>query len=650
MIHEILLFVSAVFVGFYFPGSYLSAKLKFKLPFFDGLFVNSVLGLLVFTFIAYLLSWLKLTTLLLPVLLIVSVLTIKNKYYLFNKFQKKYLLHLSYILLCTIIFSLPLLLSGVYGDMIKYGRDDLWHLALINELKVNFPPDHPGFAGVSLKGYHFFFDYLLAQISNTFFISPLSLYFHFIPLLISFLWAFGVFVFMSNWTKRISSGYWAVFLSMFGGSFGYFIQLQGHWGFDILSGMGIGQPSSSILNPPYSISIIILIFVLFAILKFFESKKRTWLMPIILGTGLITMFKVYAGIILICGLIFLSLIEIFKRRFELIISLGITSLIFFLTYWIFRDPTSTLIYYPFWAPHSVLIDNFPWYGYTEKFYTYSKKSVIRGLIEIESYAFGIFIIGNLGTRFIGLLIAIFLYFRKHIIHSVFSLSLIVMMTISFLIPLLFIQSGKVFEIIQMAWYFLFFASLFASVGFSFLFDFKKHKIFKIILFIIIIIMTIPSTITSLHGVFSYAQLKGESLSSPFYRSMSFLRRQGNYNQTILEIPPPGYQTDEKNIRRWYKDSTPAIIAFSNKKSFLNYEYIDFYGIDIKPRILFLKKVLNYKNSATPSMAREIEKDLIEYKISYINSPYLLNSFELIHNLKEIYRDENNIIYKVERIK
>lgn len=32
-------------------------------------------------------------------------------------------------------------------------------MALINELKANFPPDNPGFAGVPLKGYHFFYNF-----------------------------------------------------------------------------------------------------------------------------------------------------------------------------------------------------------------------------------------------------------------------------------------------------------------------------------------------------------------------------------------------------------------------------------------------------------------------------------------------------------
>ena len=81
-------------------------------------------------------------------------------------------------------------------------------------------------------------------------------------------------------------------------------------------------------------------------------------------------------------------------------------ILFATTYGILRDPSSVLIFAPFWAPHSVLIDNMPWYGYAEKMYTYTKLSVIKGIIETELYSWYVFFFGNLGTRLIGLL---FLY-------------------------------------------------------------------------------------------------------------------------------------------------------------------------------------------------------------------------------------------------
>lgn len=44
------------------------------------------------------------------------------------------------------------------------GHDGVWHLTLIQELAQHFPGQNPGFAGASLKNYHFFFDLLGAEI------------------------------------------------------------------------------------------------------------------------------------------------------------------------------------------------------------------------------------------------------------------------------------------------------------------------------------------------------------------------------------------------------------------------------------------------------------------------------------------------------
>lgn len=650
-IFEAIFFILAVFVCFYIPGTFFVAKLKYKVTFLESIFLSSTLGLFVFTLVAYVLSWSKLSILILPIFLAICFFAIKNKILLPDKFQKKYIFPLVFIIIFAILFSTPLILNGVYGDTIRYGKDELWHLALINELKANFPPDNPAFAGIPLKGYHFFFNFLLAKVSNIFYISPLSLYFHFFPLLLAVLWGLGVYILMVSWTKKNAVGLWAVFLTMFGGSFGFFIKLQGHPKFDINSGMGIMQPVTSIVNPPFTISIIIILSILFSLNQYLITRKRVWLFPIALGVGLVSMFKVYAGIILIGGFMALAFFEVLRRRFEMLIMLALSGVLFLCTYWFFRDPTSRLIFYPFWAPHNVIIDQFPWYGYTEKQYTYSKLSVIRGLVEIEAYAFGVFILGNLGTRFIGILASAFYLVKRRKFPSLFALTLFMMTLISFLIPLLFIQSGKVFEIIQMAWYFLFFSSLFASVGLAYLFSFKMKKIIKIILIAIIIIATLPSTYSGFWGILTSASSSGESWSSPYHKAMKFLQTQGNYNQAVLEIPPLSEGRNYSEIMRWYKTSTPAIVSFSNKKSFLNCEFIDFYGVDVKPRILFLQKLLYFNSLLNSSLNYEsakknLEKELIKNKIVYIYSPYSLYNLAMLPYIKQIYQDGGISIHKV----
>jgi len=650
---ELVLFIFAIVICFYLPGKFLLAKLKLSLGSPEDIFFPFVLGIMLFTLVSYIFSWLKLEIIILPLILIIDILAIKSKKWLPNNIDKRQLIPLFIVLIFSIIFSISMLTAGVYGDSIKYRGDDLWHLALINELKNNFPPDNPGFAGVPLRGYHFFYNFLLAKISNIFFISPLSLYFHFFPLLMAILWGLGVYSFMYKWSKKISIGLWAVFLTMFGGSFAFILRLRGHENLSLDSAFGIQQSATSLINPPFAISILVVISTLFAIHQYLESKKNTWLIPVALFVGLATMFKVYAGIILLGGFILFSLIEsIRKKNYLILVSLFTSGILFVVTYGIFRDTSSTLIFAPLWAPHSVLVDNMPWYGYAEKMYTYTKLSVIKGVIETELYSWYVFIFGNLGTRLIGLLSLPLLLFKKRKPPSLFAIVISIMTLISILIPLFFIQSGKVFEIIQMAWYFLFLISLFAAFGFYKLFSFSYSKILKVALFIIVLILTLPSAYENYKGYFALFHSQGNLLSSPYFKAMQFLKSKGSYNETVLEIPDKNISATKADVMRWYRTSTPAIVAFSNKRSYLNNEYIDFAGVDTAPRIDFIRKVILF-NSISPNdsseyarFQKEVKQGFEINKILYIYSPYTLVFVTNTTYIHKVYGNRSAVIYKI----
>ncbi len=649
---EIILFLLAICVCFYLPGKFLLAKLKLTLGSPEDLFLPFVVGMMLFTLISYIFSWLKLEIIILPLFLIISFLAFKNKKWIPSSINKRHLIPLFIVLVLAIIFSLSMLTAGVYGDTIKYGRDDLWHLALINELKVNFPPDNPGFAGIPLKGYHFFYNFLLAKISNISFISSLSLHFHFFPLLMALLWGLGVYSLMQVWSKRVSVALWAVFLTQFGGSFAFILRLRGHENLSLDSAFGIQQPATALINPPFSVSIIIVIAVLFAFYQYFTTKKKGWLVIIVLCAGLISMFKVYAGIILLGSLLLLAPLQLLKKNFMFLIACFFTGILFAVTYGILRDPSSTLIFAPFWAPHSVLVDNMPWYGYAEKMYTYTRFSVIKGIIETELYSWYVFVFGNLGTRLLGLLFLLFLLFKQYRKPSLFVLTVLIMTSISILIPLFFIQSGKVFEIIQMAWYFLFFISLFAAFGLHAFFGLRFNKIIKIVLFVVIILLTLPSAYEPYKSYFNVINSHGTSFSNSYFKAMQFLKLEGNYNQTVIEIPEKNVNDTKKAVFNWYGGSSPAITAFGNKRSYLSNEYIDFAGVDIAPRIEFIRKIIALNNLPLNdsikyvSLQKEVEQGLRSNKISFIYSPYPLSFAKNTDYLSGIYENRAGAIYRV----
>lgn len=649
---EFLTFILAIITCFYLPGKFLINKLCLKLSWNEDLFFTTTLGLVFFTLISYLLAGFKTSILIILAMLIIDLIVIKQGKYLPVSFKKKDIKPLLFVIPFAIIFSLLLILDGQFGQKVilgPYAHDSLWHLSLINELKVNFPPDNPGFSGIPLKGYHFFYNLLLAQVSNIFNLSPLSLYFHFFPLLIAFLWGLGVYVLMFKWTKNNLAGLWAVFLTYFGGSFGFVLRLQGHQGLSLDDVFGITQPSSSLINPPFSISIVIMVAVLFALYEYLSSYNKKWLIPIILCIGCITMFKVYAGIILLGGFVFLTFAELVKKNFApLVANLGI-AILFLITYWIFADRSVFFIFYPLWAPHKILEDNIRWYGYIEKQYTYSKLSVIRGLIEIELYGLYLFFLGSLGTRVIGLLVLPIIFFRRFRLPSIFVSTILVMTGISILIPLFFIQSVKVFEIIQMSWYFLFFCSLFSAIGLGYLFKQKYNILLKISMIIILVIMTLPSAYEKYEG---YVNSHKKSLPESYLNATEFLDTQGSYNSTVLEIPGKNIEPTKDGLQNWYiKESTPKLLVFSNKKGYLNNEFIDFRGIDVSSRLNFIEKIIKYNTaystaSANLKIAGDLKRRFKENKISFIYSPYQLIGLEKISNIHLLYKNEAGSIYKI----
>jgi hypothetical protein len=225
-----------------------------------------------------------------------------------------------------------------------------------------------------------------------------------------------------------------------------------------------------------------------------------------------------------------------------------------------------------------------------------------------------------------------------------------MLAVSFLVPLFFIQTGKVFEIIQMAWYFLFFCALFSSFVLASLFNFKYSKAFKLLLFGVLLITTLPSAYGTYRGDLATVRSR-KKFSSPYFKAMQFLASQETYNATVLEIPNKQIPPTEKDLREWYRASSPAIVAFANKRSYLSNEYIDFPGVNITPRIDFLREVLLFDKVSltTPEYVRlqkELEKGFLKNKISFIYSPRPLSSLERIKNIHQVYQNQAATIYQV----
>lgn len=643
---EFLGFLFSVILSFYFPGALISSILKLKLNFLEKIFFNTVLGLVIFALLAYFLEWLKFTSLILPIL-ILSFLLVLIKKEIKLKFKAKDLYVIFFIILASIIFCLPMFTSGQFGSSIRLiginQSDSLWHLSLINELQNNFPPGNPGFAGVPLKGYHFFFNMILARLTNEFGYSSLSVYYHFFPFLISFLWGLGVYSLMMKWKNDKVISYLAVFLTFFGGSFSFLLRLTGHPTASLDDAFGITQPATSLVNPPLSISIVLLIAFLFSLLNYFQSKNKLWLIPLALIAGSSVMFKIYVGIIIFSALIFISVIEILRKNFVFPLVMIGAAVITLLTYGPFSDPTSKIFFDPLWSPNRMMEANLPWFNFSEKYSTYLREGVIHRLVEIEFIALVTFIIGSLGTRVIGFIYFIPSLIRRKISISVFDLTVIWMALVSIVIPLLFIQSGKVFEMIQMTWYFLFLTSIVSSIG---LYQIAKKVKFSKILIIIFLLLTLPSAYDKLSF---YLLSKGETIPREYIQAAGFLKKQGNYNSTVLELPSSttyiGINTTKEDVNSWFGGSTPKLLALSDKRGYVNNEFINFLGVDYASRLKLIVSMFRHENSSDFLQYYSVISDNLK-NVSYIYSPRPLLRLEKTNIIQRVFQNSAAFIYKV----
>ncbi len=646
-----ILFIAALFICFFIPGKILLKILKPQLTGLEEIFFTTILGLVAFTLTSYVLESIKFFPIMYLLLIGLTFYFFKKRKSIELSFPKLDKKPFFTVLILAILFGIPMYLSGEKnGEFLLYGAnhaDAAFHISLIHELQFRFPPNHPGFAGGILQNYHFFADYVVAKITQIFHIDTFATYFILYPFFTALSWGVGVYLLMKKWSGNKNVALWAVFLTYFGGSFAFILRLRGINGLSLDSAFGMLQPAVSLVNPPFAISIVILICGLFSLFEYTKTKKKGWLIPIILFFGLSAEFKVYAGIIMLGGIIIFSGLQLFRRNLYVFPMLLGISILFFITYWRFTGGSGFLIPDILWAPISIFRDNFPLFNYDNQLYKYTQYFDVGRLIWLYVVMLGTFIFGNLGTRTLGWILIIFRKEKKKIVFSIFGLTVFAMLLISFLIPLFFIQSIKVFEISQLFNYFLFFSSLFAAFGLGAFFSLKIPRTIKAILIIIIVISTLPSA----YEIFQEYTLSPNIIfNKNQYSALKFLSHQGSYDQTLLTFPP--FETHSKNdVIPWSNIKTNIETnAVAAKQGYFADENITS-PTDLDSRREFIQTLVEYQFKPSEDadkigMGMQIEGELKTRQIKFIYSTYPLTSFEKLKSIKKIYSSSDAYVYKI----
>lgn len=548
------------------------------------------------------------------------------------------------IIFSTIFFSLTMFRSGLkyqfgLGFWGPNGHDAIWHLSLINQLKQQIPPLNPIYSGSVLQNYHWGFNFLVAIISNLTKISTSLLYFQILPIIFSLLIGFLSFKLAFKITKNNITSIFFIILNYFAGSFG--------WVYTLLTNHQIGgeslfwsmQSVSTLLNPPFALSLILILTGLILWNKYQSSNSIKMAILIGLIFGLLSGIKVYAGVLIGLSLSFywlftsISSKKFFGFNFIICLITGLVSLIILISLGVLNG-NQLLEFKPFWFINSMIesVDKFYW-PKLASFRFNQGNILISATIEIGLII--IFLIGNLGTRILGLFTFLSKKIRKEINH--FDKLIIFLFIFAFTIPLLFIQKGTAWNTIQFFYYFLFFANFYLA---KFLSNYwSKHKF--LVLFLLLI-----SCLTSIGTLKDYfGNPPPSSLPNSEIEALNFLKNQKNgfvltfpydkYLKTKLTTPIPLYAYE----------TTAYVSAFSHKQTFLEDEMnLDITGFDWKIRRLEEEKFFSSKDVF---FARGF---LLNNKIDYIylvdNQNFSLSTFDL--QIDEIFKNDQVRIYQVRK--
>ncbi|MDO8340581.1 MAG: hypothetical protein Q7T59_01260, partial [Candidatus Woesebacteria bacterium] len=177
---------------------------------------------------------------------------------------RKNILFLTILLLGSLSWSLTMVKSGLnysfgQGFWGPNGHDGIWHIALSQGLaRGSF--ENSVFSGELLKNYHIGFDLLLVLINKLTKIPISLIYFQILPPFFALLIGFLTYKFVYIWTKNKLSATFSMFFVYFGGSLSWIL---GKGESTFWSQQGI----STLINPPFTLSLIFILLGLIAILK-----------------------------------------------------------------------------------------------------------------------------------------------------------------------------------------------------------------------------------------------------------------------------------------------------------------------------------------------------------------------------------------------
>lgn len=464
--------------------------------------------------------------------------------------------HWLLILTGTVTWSLTMIKSGWHykyglGFWGANGHDGVWHLALIEGLAKG-SGQMPVFAGEAIKNYHIGFDLLLAIVHRLSGIPSSVLYFQLTPPLLALAIGWLTYKFVNEWTRSEVTGLWALFFVYFGGSLGWIV---GHGESTFWSTQAI----STLINPPFALSLVLLLIGLLLL------KRKKWIWAGIVF-ALIPHVKIYGGLLAFAGLLAGSI-----KNHNLLKTLGVgVGIYLIINYQLLTNNSQLIIWQPGWYLETMmgLSDRLSWPHFYSAMINYRLTKNWLKAIPAYAVAFGIFWVGNMGTRILAIK-----QMKRLSWENIFMLTIIIGGGV---VPMLFLQTGTPWNTIQFFYYSLFFSGLLASEVMA--------KIKNKLVVVAIVGLTLPTTWQALKN---YLPARPPArLATEEVQALQFLAQQPE--GVVLTYPYDVFaaKAAEADPPRplYLYDSTAYVAAFSQHPVYLEDEVnLNITGYDWKYR-------------------------------------------------------------------
>lgn len=656
---NLIIFLLIAFPGLYFIGRLIISKISSQISPLEKLFLSIIFGIAFVILETIVTGFLKIRFLSLPLiisLVLIGIIKYRQDFTssisaLLKSKSLVFMILLSIVILGMMNFPSGIKSSNGLNFFSSQGHDGLWHVSLMEEIKVAFPPAQPLYAGHPLKNYHFISDIFMGEFYRLVpFLSALDLYFRFYPILFAFLISLGVYCFVFR-LKNHQAALWAMFFTSFCGSFGYVYAIIKHQ--FIFSGettFWASQGNTILGNPPHALGIILLTTVLLLLTLFQKFKNKNFLYLLLLISFSMAGVKASSGVICVAGLLAVGFLRFVLEKKK---DLGIIGVLVaagnFLTLKII-SPTaeSFIVFNPLWFPHTMMVvrlDNVDWELRRQHYVSLHNFKAFIHLILHEAYAILIFIVGNTGMRLIGLYEAVKLNFKKISYPYIFMQTGILA---SLTIVLLFVQNGITYNHIQYIQIYLHFMGIFAGITMAIIIEKFKNVRTKIIFAVIVIALATPTVIGNQFDFYGPGKKPLSYVSNQELDALNWIKNNSDKDAVIFTKPFDknahyGFTSHPLPISAWY--STMYVHSISTRRTFLTgEEQLGITGYKIEEDVKNMKKFMVQDDPEyDKNYLIQNNIDFLYFRKDELKNPILVDQI----GLSRVYENQEVIIYKNE---